>query len=244
MAKIGGESGATVGPNGSTVGLNMSRDGDAEEPIDVLIVDDHQLFRTGLAELLGGEGLKVVGAVADGASALEVVVRCPPDVVLMDLEMPGLSGVEVTKRISELAPRTRVVVLTVDVEEQSVIDAIAAGACGYLLKGTSLQSLVAGIKAAVAGESLISGAIGAKLFERLRAEDRRTAGEALVFNNLSARELEILRLLARGKRNAQIAEELFISPHTVRNHVSNILAKLHISNRFEATAYAIRNRMV
>ncbi len=210
----------------------------------MLIVDDHELFRTGLAELLGQEGLKIAGAVADGASALDIVVQCAPDVVLMDLEMPGLSGVETTRRIAEIAPRTRVVVLTIDAEEQSVFDAIAAGACGYLIKGTSLQSVVAGIRAAVAGESLISAAVGAKLFERVRAEDRRTAAERRVFDDLSEREIEILKLLAGGKRNAEIGQQLFISPHTVRNHISNILAKLQISNRIEAAGYAIRNRMV
>ncbi len=210
----------------------------------MLIVDDHELFRTGLAELLGQEGLKIAGVVADGASALDIVVQCAPDVVLMDLEMPGLSGVETTRRIAEIAPRTRVVVLTIDAEEQSVFDAIAAGACGYLIKGTSLQSVVAGIRAAVAGESLISAAVGAKLFERLRAEDRRTAAERRVFDDLSEREIEILKLLAGGKRNAEIGQQLFISPHTVRNHISNILAKLQISNRIEAAGYAIRNRMV
>lgn len=244
MAKIGGE-GPAVGPDGSTVQSDVSSQGAASaESVDVLIVDDHQLFRTGLCELLANEGLNIVGAVADGASALDLVAECAPDVVLMDLDMPGLSGVEATRRISEIAPRTRVVVLTIDAEEQSVVDAIAAGACGYLLKGTSIQSLVAGIKAAVAGESLISGVVGVKLFERLRADDQRTVAEQLLFKDLSEREVQILKLLASGKRNAEIAQELFISPHTVRNHVSNLLAKLHISNRFEATAYAIRNRMV
>jgi DNA-binding NarL/FixJ family response regulator len=242
VAKTRGE-GPAVGPEGPTVQSEISSQEVANETIDVLIVDDHQLFRTGLAELLEREGLKIVGAAADGASAIELVVQCAPDVVLMDLEMPGMSGVEATRKIAEIAPRTRVVVLTIDADEQSVVDAIAAGACGYLLKGTSLQSLVAGVKAAVAGESLISGVVGAKLFKHMRAQDRRTAAERYVFNDLSERELEILKLLANGKRNAEIAEVLFISPHTVRNHVSNILAKLHMSNRFEATAYAIRNRM-
>jgi DNA-binding NarL/FixJ family response regulator len=223
----------------------VNREEDAAgEPVHVLIVDDHQLFRTGLAELLAEQGLRIVGAAADGASALELVEKCAPDVVLMDLEMPGLSGVETIRRIAEIAPRTRVVVLTIDAEERSVIDAIGAGACGYLLKGTSLQSLVAGINAAVAGESLISGVVGAKLFERLRADDRRSAAEGCVFDELSGREVEILKLLATGKHNIEIAKELFISPHTVRNHISNILAKLQISNRIEATAFAIRNRMV
>jgi DNA-binding NarL/FixJ family response regulator len=125
-----------------------------------------------------------------------------------------------------------------------VIDAIGAGACGYLLKGTSLEALVAGIRAAVDGESLISAAIAAKLFEHLRAEGHRTTAERRVFEELSQREVEILKLLAVGKRNTEIAEELFISPHTVRNHISNILAKLQISNRMEATVYAIKNRIV
>jgi len=244
VAEIGGESGPTVGTNGATVRSETDHQAGASEPVHVLIVDDHQLFRTGLAELLGQEGLKVVGAVADGASAVDLVVECAPDVVLMDLEMPGLSGVEATRRIAEIAPRTRVVVLTVSAEEQSVVDAIAAGACGYLLKGTSLESLVAGIKAAVSGESLISASVAAKLFERLRAEDRRTVAERDAFTELSEREIDILKLIAGGKRNAEIGRELFISPHTVRNHISNILAKLHIGNRIEAAAYAIRNRMV
>jgi len=234
-----------VGTNGTTGPTEVNREEDAAgEPVHVLIVDDHQLFRTGLAELLAEQGLRIVGAAADGASALELVEKCAPDVVLMDLEMPGLSGVETIRRIAEIAPRTRVVVLTIDAEERSVIDAIGAGACGYLLKGTSLQSLVAGINAAVAGESLISGVVGAKLFERLRADDRRSAAEGCVFDELSGREVEILKLLATGKHNIEIAKELFISPHTVRNHISNILAKLQISNRIEATAFAIRNRMV
>jgi DNA-binding NarL/FixJ family response regulator len=243
VAKIGGV-GSTVRPNGPTVESEVNCQRGADEPIHVLIVDDHQLFRTGLADLLEQQGLKIVGAAADGASALDLVVQCAPDVVLMDLEMPGMSGVDATRRIAEIAPRTRVIVLTIDADEQSVVDAIAAGACGYLLKGTSLPSLVAGIKAAVAGESLISGVVAAKLFEHLRADDLRTTAEQLLFQDLSGRELEILKLLASGKRNAEIAKELFISPHTVRNHVSNLLAKLHISNRFEATAYAIRNRIV
>jgi DNA-binding NarL/FixJ family response regulator len=236
--------GSTDGPNGPTVQSEVGQRAASSEPIDVLIVDDHQLFRTGLSELLGNQGLNIVGAVGDGTSALDLVTQLAPDVVLMDLEMPGLSGIETIRRIAEIAPRTRVVVLTIDADEQSVVDAIAAGACGYLLKGTSLRSLVSGINAAVAGESLISAAVGAKLFERLRADDRRTEVERRAYTELSQREIEILKLLAGGKQNAAIAQDLFISPNTVRNHISNILAKLQMSNRIEAAAYAIRNRMV
>jgi two-component system nitrate/nitrite response regulator NarL len=235
-----GESGSRGSADHSQIRRHKGENG----PIDVLIVEDHELFRTCLADLLSDEGLNVVGAVADGDSAVQLVERSAPDVVLMDLDLPGLSGVETTRLIAEIAPRTRVVILTIDAGEQSVIDAIGAGACGYLLKGTSLESLVAGIRAAVDGESLISAAIAAKLFEHLRAEGHRTVAERRVFEELSQRELEILKLLAVGKRNTEIAEELFISKHTVRNHISNILAKLQISNRMEATAYAIRQRIV
>jgi DNA-binding NarL/FixJ family response regulator len=135
-------------------------------------------------------------------------------------------------------------VLTVSVEEQNVLDAIAAGASGYLLKGTSLESLVGGIKASLAGESVISAAVSGKLFNRLRVDDGVREAERPVFSQLSEREIEILRLVASGKRNTEIAEELVISPYTVRNHVSRILAKLHLHSRLEAAAYAIKNRVV
>lgn len=220
-----------------------SPSGTGGEPIKVLVVDDHQLFRAGLQDLLEGAGLDVVGAVPDGETALSLVVDQAPDVVLMDLDLPGLTGVETTRRITTSAPLTRVLVLTISADEQSVVDAIVAGACGYLLKGTSLDSLVAAIKAAAAGESVISPAIAAKLFERARTEGS-TPAEQAAFSQLSKREVEILKLVAGGMRNAQIAEQLLISPHTVRNHVSNILAKLHMHSRLEVAAYAIRNRMV
>jgi DNA-binding NarL/FixJ family response regulator len=218
-------------------------DSTRDELIRLVVVDDNQLFRTGLAELLQQEGLHIVGTAADGESALKLVIETAPDVVLMDLEMPGLSGLETTREISKIAPRTRVLVLTVSAEEHSVVDSIAAGAHGYLLKGTSLASLVGGIKAAVAGESLMSTSVAAKLFARLRTEPNGSRdGQSL--SNLSQREIEILKLIATGKHNGEIAEQLLISPHTVRNHVSNILMKLQMQNRIEAAAYAIKNRMV
>ena len=150
---------------------------------------------------------------------------CAPDVVLMDLEMPGLSGVEATRRIAEIAPRTRVVVLTIDAGEQSVVDAIAAGACGYLLKGTSLQSLVAGIKAAVAGESLISGVVGAKLFARLRADDCRTTAEQLLFKDLSERAYLVQKLRENGWNISKTAEVI----DTPRSNLYKKLEQYQIS---------------
>jgi DNA-binding NarL/FixJ family response regulator len=213
--------------------------------IHVVVVDDHQLFRTGLQELLEGEGLDVVGAAGDGETALELVSERAPDVVLMDLDLPGMSGVETTRLIAKSSPLTRVLVLTISADEESVVDAIAAGACGYLLKGTTIDSLVAGIESAVAGESVVSPAIAAKLFERVRMEappPPREDGQAL--GQLSAREIEIIKLIAGGLRNAQIAEQLLISPHTVRNHVANIFAKLQVHSRLEVAARAIRNGLV
>jgi DNA-binding NarL/FixJ family response regulator len=222
-----------------------SSDGDSTsvEPIQIAVVDDHQLFRTGLAELLEQEGLHIVGTAGDGESALKLIAETAPDVVLMDLDMPGLSGLETTREIAKIAPRARVIVLTVSAEEQNVVDAIAAGAHGYLLKGTSLASLVGGIKAAVAGETLMSSSIASKLYARLQTGPK-AARDGQALSNLSQRELEILALVATGKHNGEIADELLISPHTVRNHVSNILLKLHMGNRIEAAAYAIKHDMV
>jgi DNA-binding NarL/FixJ family response regulator len=221
---------------------DLSTTGNAS--IHVVVVDDHQLFRTGLQELLEGEGLEVVGAAADGESALELVADRAPDVVLMDLDLPGLNGVETTRLIAKSSPLTRVLVLTISAEEENIVDAIAAGACGYLLKGTSLESLVAGIKAAVAGESVVSPAIAGKLFERVRIEEISPPAEQVALSRLSQREIEVLKLVAGGKRNAQIAAELLISPHTVRNHVANIFEKLQVHSRLEVAACAIRNRLV
>lgn len=217
-----------------------SKDPDA---IHVVVVDDHSLFRTGLQELLEQDGVTVVGAAADGQSALELVAERAPDVVLMDLDMPGLSGVETTRMITKTSPRTRVLVLTISADEDNVVDAIAAGACGYLLKGTSLETLIAGIEAAVAGESVVSPAIAAKLFARVRSEAAHPHAENGALSDLSERELEIIKLIAGGLRNAEIAEELLISPHTVRNHVANIFAKLRVHSRLEIAACAIRNRL-
>jgi two-component system, NarL family, response regulator LiaR len=214
------------------------------DAIHVVVVDDHHLFRTGLQELLEDEGLDVVGTASDGRTAVELVAERAPDVVLMDLDLPGLSGVEATSLIAKTSPLTRVLVLTISADEESVVDAIAAGACGYLLKGTSPESLVAGIEAAVAGDSVVSPAIAAKLFERVRTEAFSTREDGEALSQLSERELEILKLIAGGLRNGQIAEELLISPHTVRNHVANIFAKLHVHSRLEIAACAIRNRLV
>ena len=214
------------------------------EELRVLLVDDHDLFRTGLRTLLEDEGLQVIGEAENGQVALRLVGELAPDVVIMDLNMPGLTGVETTRRITGASPLTRVLVLTISVEDDDVMNAVMAGACGYLLKDSSIHQLIAGIRAAARGESLISPQIAAKLLQRLRAQTTDTGAAATILAELSDRELEVLRLIANGKDNAEIARELFISPKTVKNHISNILMKLQIENRIQAAVYAVRSGIV
>ena len=220
------------------------RSGKQLEELRVLLVDDHDLFRTGLRSLLEGQGLQVVGEADNGREALRLVGELAPDVVVMDLKMPGLTGVETTRQVSSIAPLTRVVVLTISVDDDDVMDAVMAGACGYLLKDSSIDQLIAGIHAAASGESLISPQIAAKVLQRLRAQTPDNAAARTLRTELSDRELEVLRLIAIGKDNAEIARELFISPKTVKNHISNILMKLQIENRIQAAVYAVRSGIV
>ena len=211
--------------------------------ISVLVVDDHDGFRTGLGVILADRGFVVVGSAADGRTAIRLAETLAPDVVLMDLQMPQLNGIETTRQIVESAPSTAVVVLTVSATDEDVVDAMLAGACGYLLKGSSPETLYAGIEAAARGESMISAPVAAKLVARLREDDARRSGNASPLAFLSARELEILGLLASGRANDDIAFQLKISPFTVRNHISNLLRKLEVDNRTQAAALAIRNGM-
>jgi DNA-binding NarL/FixJ family response regulator len=210
----------------------------------VLLVDDHDLFRTGLRSLLEEQGVQVVGEAENGSEALRQVGELAPDVVIMDLKMPGLTGVETTRRVSSIAPLSRVVVLTISADDEDVMDAVMAGACGYLLKDSSIDQLMDGIRAAAGGASLISPQIAAKLLQRLRAQSADTVAAATIRAELSERELEVLRLIANGKDNAEIARDLFISPKTVKNHISNILMKLQIDNRIQAAVYAVRSGIV
>jgi DNA-binding NarL/FixJ family response regulator len=209
--------------------------------VRVVIVDDHDLFRTSVRYLLEVEGLSIVGEAASGEEAVEVVRRCRPAVVLMDLNMPGIGGVEAIRRIARTAPESRVVVLTISAEEEDVVQAILAGACGYLLKTTRLDQLVAGIRAAAAGESFVSPTITAQLLQQLRRQPQNgPAPESLRELRLSPREVDVLRLVAEGRTNAEIAAELTLSVKTVRNTLSRILAKTGFRNRVEAAVYAVK----
>ena len=214
------------------------------DSVRVLLVDDHDLFRTGLRNLLQEQGVHVVGEAAAGQEALQTVRELAPDVVVMDLNMPGMTGVEATRQIASVAPLTRVLVLTISDQDGDVMDAILAGACGYLLKNASIHELMLGIRAAALGESLISPHIASKVLQHLRASTAQPDIAETIRAELSDREIEVLKLIANGKDNANIAAELHISPKTVKNHISNILMKLQIDNRIQAAVYAVRSGIV
>ena len=224
-----------MGENGSAP-TNASAAG-----VRVLLVDDHDLFRTGLRTLLEEQDVEIVGEAANGDEAVRLVEEHAPDVVLMDLDMPGKGGIEATREIAAAAPLTRVVVLTISDQDADVMDAVIAGACGYLLKDATIQELLRGIAAASRGESLISPSIAAKVLQRVRATSPDVEAAERLMAQLSDREVQVLKLIANGKDNAQIAGELFISAKTVKNHISNILLKLSIENRIQAAVYAVRS---
>jgi DNA-binding NarL/FixJ family response regulator len=219
----------------------------AEQPPDaagvrVVLVDDHELFRSGLRELLEERGVDVVAEAADGETAVEAVREAAPDVVVMDIAMSGMSGIEATKLVRATAPATKVIMLTVSADEHEVEDAIYAGACGYVLKSAAVEEIVAGIGAAAAGEALLSPRIAAGILERVRKAAPSPPESPA--SPLTEREREVLALMAEGKSNAEIADALFISPHTVKTHVSNILAKLEAQTRIEAAVKAARRRLL
>jgi DNA-binding NarL/FixJ family response regulator len=210
----------------------------------VLLVDDHDLFRAGLRNLLDDQGVQIVGECTNGTDALRAVRELAPDVVVMDLNMPGISGVEATRQISMIAPLTRVLVLTISDQDADVMDAILAGACGYLLKDSSITELLHGIRSAAIGESLVSPTIASKVLQRVRASSASRREAEVIQSELSDREIQVLKLIANGKDNAMIAGELHISPKTVKNHISNILMKLQIENRIQAAVFAVRSGIV
>lgn len=217
-------------------------EGPSSEPLRVVVVDDHPFYRQSVIKLLGESGIDVVGEAADGAAAIDVVEQTAPDVVVMDLSMPGLSGVETTRLLCASNPSSRVLVLSVSDEEADVTNAILAGAQGYVVKDAPAWQVIAGIRAVAAGECLISPRIASILLTGVR--EREQMGVYLPPVGLSGREREVLKLVADGKANNEIGETLFISPSTVRNHISSILMKLRVDNRVQAAVRAVRERMV
>jgi DNA-binding NarL/FixJ family response regulator len=208
----------------------------------VVVVDDQELFRSGLVTLLERHSIAVVGQAGLGAEGVRLAAELHPDVVLMDLNMPGMSGVEATRRLAAAAPHSRVLVLSVMGDDSHVMDALLAGASGYLLKDASLEQIIAGVRAAARGESMISPRVAGHLVDHLRDPEHPgpDAGEL----DLTARERDVLTLLARGLDNAQIADALFLSEHTVKNYVSSILGKLEVENRTQAAVCAVRAGLV
>ena len=209
----------------------------SSEALSVVLVDDDERFRAGLVALLTDRGLHVAGEASNGEEALGVVANLAPDVVLMDLAMPRVGGVEATKRLAEIAPASTVLILATSSDEGEVVQAMIAGASGYVLKGTPPESLVADIRAAAHGECVMSASIAARLFGSSLDGPPTPALSSL----LSKREIEILGMIANGKQNADIAAALVISPYTVRNHISNLLRKLQLENRTQAAMYAARH---
>jgi DNA-binding NarL/FixJ family response regulator len=218
----------------------------SQEPIRVLIVDDHALFRRGLQMVLESEpDIEVIGEATDGDDALERAEATTPDVVLMDVRMPKRSGIEATRMIKEILPSTQILMLTISDEEADLYEAIKAGAAGYLLKEISIDEVSDAVRAVYQGQSLISPSMASKLLNEfatmVKRQDERTQ---LPGPRLTDRELEVLKLVAKGLNNRDIGQELFISENTVKNHVRNILEKLHLHSRMEAVVYAVREKLL
>ncbi|WP_249666295.1 response regulator [Nocardioides faecalis] len=213
-------------------------------PIRVAVVDDQELFRRGLTMLLGIEpGIEVVGEAGDGVEGVELAVKTAPDVVLLDVRMPKKSGIEACVAIKESVPTTKIIMLTVSDEEADLYEAVKSGASGYLLKDSSIEEVAQGIRVVADGQSLISPSMAAKLIEEFKtmSAPERATGPAL---KLTERELEVLRLVAKGLSNRDVAGQLAISENTVKNHVRNILEKLQLHSRMEAVMYAVRAKLV
>jgi DNA-binding NarL/FixJ family response regulator len=213
-------------------------------PTTVVLVDDEQLIRVALAHALSTSGLELVGEATNGDDAIEIVVDVHPDVVLMDLRLPGISGLHVIEQLGLLAPASRVLVLARS-EQNRVVEAIIAGASGYILKSAPPEAIVSAVKATAAGESVLSSQIAGKLLQRIRELDlpvkNGDSTAVAIRAALTERELEIFARLASGKSNQEIARELSLSTNTVANHIASILAKLHLDNRIQAAVEAVRS---
>ena len=210
--------------------------------IRVLLVDDHDIVRLGLMTLINDRpDMQVVGEAGDADAAVRRVEQLKPDVVLMDIRLPGQSGIDATRKIVQMSPDTKVVMLTSFADDEMVVGAIAAGAVGYVLKKVGNEELLRAISAAARGEALLDPATTAKLLSRVRATERKSEQDA--FRDLSPREMEVLALVARARTNGEIGHVLGLTEKTVGNYVSTILEKLHLTNRIELATYAVENHI-
>jgi NarL family two-component system response regulator LiaR len=212
------------------------------EVVTVLLVDDHPLVRGGVRAFLEAlPEIDIVGEAASGEEALEQAATLVPDVVLMDLVMPGMGGIEATRRLRHVSPRSRVVVLTSYHDDASIFPAIEAGALSYLLKDARPEEVAAAARAAARGEAILHPRVAARLIERVRGDEGRPPDPS---TELTEREQEVLRLIAQGLSNGEIANQLAISEKTVKAHVSNVLGKLHLADRTQAAVFAWREGFV
>jgi DNA-binding NarL/FixJ family response regulator len=221
-----------------------------DEPIRVVLVDDHPLFREGVASLLGRiDDITLAGEASNGEQAVEVVEQLLPDIVLMDVKMPGMDGIEATRQIMSCCPHVGVIMLTMFEDDESVFAALKAGARGYVLKDADRGTLLRAIRAVARGEALLGPSIAQRVLEQFgRPAPAPTAPTApaapalpaSIFSELTPRELDVLRLIAQGLRNRDIAERLVISEKTVQNHISNIFAKLQVNDRSQAIVRALQ----
>jgi DNA-binding NarL/FixJ family response regulator len=214
------------------------------QTIRILLADDHALFRRGLAGLLNQErGFTVIGEAADGAEAVRQALALRPDLVLMDIHMPGTDGLQATRQIVAALPATRVVMLTVSEQDRDLFEAIKAGAHGYLLKTVDPERLFGLLRGVSRGEAPLSGATAARILRQFADRAAGTGGAALG-EDLTAREREVLELLVAGQTNKEIGSRLKIAENTVKNHLKSILAKLHLDNRVQAATLALRQGLV
>jgi DNA-binding NarL/FixJ family response regulator len=213
--------------------------------VTVVVADDEHLIRGALSQVLSSSGLDVVGEATSGEEVVEIVVDLRPDVVLMDLRLPGISGVEAIARLGLLAPASRVLVLTRS-ERNRVVEAIVAGASGYILKSAAPEVIVDAVRATAAGESVLSSQVAGRILARIRERDIPiTAANESAADTIRAvlteRELEIFKRLASGESNQEIGRAFSLSENTVKNHVASILTKLHLDNRIQAAVQAVRS---
>jgi DNA-binding NarL/FixJ family response regulator len=218
----------------------------ADDPIRTLIADDHELFRRGLRMVLDDEtDIDVVDEAGDGETAIALAREHAPDVVVMDVRMPGRSGIDAARAIKEELPGTKILVLTISDEEDDLYEAIKAGANGYLLKEISIDEIGHAVRSVNGGQSLISPSMASKLLDEFAAMIKKEEEkEQVPAPRLTPREMEVLEHVAQGMNNREIAKTLFISENTVKNHVRNILEKLHLHSRMEAVVYAVREKLL
>jgi len=215
------------------------------ERISVLLADDHALFRDGLISLLSTQDeIEVVGVANDGLETLEKARELVPDLILMDIKMPRCNGLEATRLIKEEMPHIRIVMLTVSEDDQDLFEAIKNGAEGYLLKTLNAQELVELLKGVFRGEAPISRTMARKILHEFALQSRRQEPAAVPRGELTRREMEVLQLVSQGDRDKEIAARLCISQRTVKNHMHNILDKLHLQNRVQAATYALRQGLI